>query len=81
MGLPKNRKISIDCISAVVLLMGSVAAASRALNVDPGTIHRWVTGRRICSGGSLIGARAIMKHPEDYAHHKHPARVEGGALK
>lgn len=53
-------------IEIVVAMMGSRAAAARALNVNQSTICRWLSGERLVQGTAVVAARAIVKHPTEY---------------
>lgn len=72
-----RRERSVETINAVVSLMGSKAAAARALKVAPSTVYRWINGELILEGIALVAARAVIVHPEDYQSAKKGAETDG----
>lgn len=68
--ISKDLEISMQTIEAVIVLMGSGAAAARALNVSESTVYRWRSGRVMLDGPAIVAARAVIRHPSDYVRFK-----------
>lgn len=70
-----RRDDSIATADALVMTLGSAAAAARAMRVNVATIYRWRKGLVVMEGAAVTAARAILRHPGEYEWAK-PAEKE-----
>lgn len=64
-------------VEIAVKQMGSIDGLAAAVQAHRTTVQRWLRGDVQLAGPALVAVLAVVKHPEEFAHHHRPRKPGG----